>query len=458
MSKGKVFLVGAGPGDPDLLTRRAFGLMHHCDVVCYDKLVSPAILSCIPDHVQLFEVGYRGYRHCHIDYGMHPDVIQFALEGKQVLRLKAGDPCIFGRITEECRTLKEHGIDYEIVPGITAALGAAAYSGFPLTSAGIASDVTFASGHQGSASLSSWAALGQSSGTLVLYMGAKKLAQHAERLIEQGRCPTTPVAHISSATCASHIVTKGSLATIGEQVLALDNHEPALVVMGDVVTQADELEWRHLLPLSGGRVLLCGHYSNADLLKSSGAEIFNAPSPQLDSFVDLSLLSELCQFSALLFADAAAVKLWWQGLIDNQWDVRRFSMPISAENTEAAQALKQVGIVADVTPEAGLYNCAVLSVPAGAERQSACHGVYRYLGSRRYPLFRFQLPAIDWLLVDDIAQAKSLLLQHSGLQQATIVALNEEAQNWADTLPNGQLTLATLEAKLRGKHEVMDVV
>ncbi len=90
-------------------------------------------------------------------------------------------------------------------------------------------------------------------------------------------------------------------------------------------------------------------------------------------------------------------------------------MPISAENTEAAQALKQVGIVADVTPEAGIYNCAVLSVPAGAERQSASHGVYRYLGSRRYPLFRFQLPAINWLLVDDIAQAKSLLLQHSGV-------------------------------------------
>ncbi len=106
MSEGKVFLVGAGPGDPDLLTRRAFDLMHHCDVVCYDKLVSPAILSCIPDYVQLFEVGYRGYRHCHIDYGMHPDVIQFALEGKQVLRLKAGDPCIFGRITEECRKLE----------------------------------------------------------------------------------------------------------------------------------------------------------------------------------------------------------------------------------------------------------------------------------------------------------------------------------------------------------------
>ncbi|OLQ80539.1 uroporphyrinogen-III C-methyltransferase [Photobacterium proteolyticum] len=455
---GKVFLVGAGPGDPDLLTRRAFDLMHRCDVVCYDKLVSPAILACVPDHIELFEVGYRGYRHCHIDYGMHPEVINFAKQGKHVLRLKAGDPCIFGRITEECRNLQEHGIDYEIVPGITAALGAAAYSGFPLTSAGIASDVTFASGHQGSTSLSSWAALGQSSGTLVLYMGAKKLAQHAEQLMDQGRCPTTPVAHISSATCASHTVTKGSLATIGDQILALDNHDPALVVMGNVVNLVDELSWRQGMPLSGSRVLLCGQYSGLDKLKLSGAEIYNAPEPQLESFVDQSLLTELCQYSVLSFVDSASVTLWWQGLRRHKWDIRRFSMLICAESTEAAKALMQLGIVADSSSDTGIYNRAVLSVPVGAKRNSRGHGMERCLGSRHYPPMRVELPRVDWLIVEDTAQAKSLLPQLPELAHAVIIALNDEAVEWASSLPNEQLPITTFEAMLELKNEVLDVV
>ncbi|PSW05972.1 uroporphyrinogen-III C-methyltransferase [Photobacterium lipolyticum] len=462
MSEGKVFLVGAGPGDPDLLTRRAFNLMHSCDVVCYDKLVSPAILACVPDHVQLYEVGYRGYRHCHIDYGMHPDVINFALQGKQVLRLKAGDPCIFGRTTEECRNLNEHGIDYEIVPGITAALGAAAYSGFPLTSAGIASDVTFASGHQSSKALSSWAALGQSSGTLVIYMGAKKLAQHAQKLIEQGRCPTTPVAHISSATCASHTVTKGTLATIGELVLALDNHDPALVVMGGVVAQADELGWRHLLPLSGERALLCGpsfhmNDSHSAQLKSAGAEVFEAPSCQLESYVDEDLLAELCQLPALKFADVAAVTLCWQGVNDYQWDLRRFAMPIGAENAETAQALKQIGIIAETLPEAVSENCVVLSVPSETECQAAHNSLHRYIGCRRPVPLRFQLPEINWLMVEDIIQAESLLSQQPGLKQATIIPLNETARHWAGTLPNCQWDLATFEAVLHKDDEVKNV-
>lgn len=118
MSKGKVYLVGSGPGDPRLLTCRAKQLLSKTDVVCYDKLVNAAILSLIPEDVEMHEVGYRGYQGTHIDYGMHPEVIEFALRGKNVTRLKAGDPCIFGRTTEECRSLKELGIAYEIIPGI----------------------------------------------------------------------------------------------------------------------------------------------------------------------------------------------------------------------------------------------------------------------------------------------------------------------------------------------------
>ena len=460
MNVGKVFLVGAGPGDPDLLTRRAFDLMQRCDVVCYDKLVSPAILASVPDHVELYEVGYRGYKNCHIDYGMHPDVIDFALQGKQVLRLKAGDPCIFGRTTEECTNLKERGIEYEIIPGITAALGAAAYSGFPLTSAGVASDVTFVSGHQSSKTLSSWAALGQSSGTLVLYMGAKKLAQHASKLIEQGRCDTTPVAHISSATCANHTVTIGTLATIGEKVMALDNHAPALVIMGDVVLQAETLGWRHQLLFVGQRALVCGQYFNAPQLKELGAEIYLAPEASLESMVSSELLTTLSELPALQFSDVAAVRLWWQGLKECQWDLRRFMMPIGASDSAVALALKELGImVVDVpesTPKLSVIEYSDLTETSTTivKLTTANHYV---MGRRRRQPLRFPLPDIQWLLVDDIAQADYLLSQHDGLKQATIVALNEATHEWAERHGYQQQERQIFEAAFNGLDEVNNV-
>lgn len=468
MNAGKVFLVGAGPGDPNLLTRRAFELMQRCDVVCYDKLVGPAILACVPDHVELYEVGYRGYKNCHIDYGMHPEVINFALQGKQVLRLKAGDPCIFGRTTEECQNLREQGIEYEIIPGITAALGAAAYSGFPLTSAGVASDVTFVSGHQSSKTLSSWASLGQSSGTLVLYMGAKKLAQHATKLIEQGRCHTTPVAHISSATCANHTVTTGTLATIGEKVLALNNHAPALVIMGDVVLQAETLGWRHRLPLVGQRVLVSGQYAYLDRIKEAGAEIYHTPEAALESTVSAALLTTLSEQSALQFSDVAAVQLWWQGLRDYQWDLRRFMMPIGASNSAVALALQERGVmpvdVPEDTPKLSVIDnsepseaIVKLATAVAVERSGYDAKTHFIVGRRRRQPFRFPLPDIQWLLVDDIAQADYLLSQHDGLKQATIVTLNGAAHQWAERNGYQQQDRQLFEAAFNTLHEVNNV-
>ena len=471
MNAGKVFLVGAGPGDPDLLTRRAFDLMQRCDVVCYDKLVSPAILACVPDHVELFEVGYRGYKNCHIDYGMHPDVIDFALQGKQMLRLKAGDPCIFGRTTEECQNLREQGIEYEIIPGITAALGAAAYSGFPLTSAGVASDVTFVSGHQSSKTLSSWASLGQSSGTLVLYMGAKKLAQHASKLINQGRCHSTPVAHISSATCANHTVTTGTLASIGEKVMALDNHDPALVIMGDVVLQAETLGWRHLLPLVGQRVLICGQYFNAAQLKEAGAEIYRAPEASLESAVSFDLLTALSQLPALQFSDVAAVRLWWQGLQEYQWDLRRFMMPIGASHSAVALALKELGImvagVSENTAKLSVIddsdltetNATIVKLVTDLEiaHRASDSATHYAMGIRHMQPLRFPLPDIQWLLVDDTAQADYLLSQHDGLKKALIVALNEDAKTWADHKGYHQQDRQIFEAVFSASYEVNNV-
>lgn len=246
LEKGKVYLIGAGPGDPALLTCRAREILDNCDVVCYDKLVSQEILDTIPAHIEMREIGYRGYNKTHLDYGMHPEVIECAKQNKVVARLKTGDPCIFGRTTEECRDLNQHGIPFEIIPGISAALGAASYTGFPLTSGGIASSVTFISGHKHSKTMASLAS--HADGTLVLYMGSKHLAEHVEKLIDAGKAPNTAIAYIVNATCNDQQTIVGTLETIEHNVnQQLTSDGPAIIIVGDVVKQIQEFNPKEIL-------------------------------------------------------------------------------------------------------------------------------------------------------------------------------------------------------------------
>ena len=411
-SPGKVYLVGSGPGDPGLLTCRARELIESCDVICYDKLISPAILALAPATTPLLVTGYRGYCGAGVDYGMHPSVLEQALAGKSVLRLKSGDPFIFGRATEECSDLQRHGIQYEVVPGITAALGASAYAGFPLTSAGLASDVTIASGHQSSKTLTSWAALGASSGTLVLYMGAKKLAQHAARLIEEGRDPETPVAHISAATTAHQQVTTGTLATIGEQVLALDNPHPALVIMGSVVALREQLDWRCQLPLSGQQVLFVGAGVGAGAedkqaclarrLRDAGAIVTTAPKVRCQHSWDESQWQRVTEVNQLHFNDPEAVASWWQKLTDNQLDLRHIHWQISAAEQTTLDALNRVGIF-DVLSEQ--------SKPAQALSLGCEHRADIGCWREQVSELAYQLQRPDIAVVTSLAACKALLEQ-----------------------------------------------
>ncbi|EDQ01667.1 uroporphyrinogen-III C-methyltransferase [Shewanella benthica] len=345
---GKVFLVGAGPGSPDLLTWRAIKLMQHCDVVCYDLLVSPAILSLVPSDKEMLAVGYRGYCGTSIEYGMHPDVIAQALAGKNVLRLKSGDPFIFGRGTEECRCLNHHGIEYEVVPGITSALGAAAYAGFPLTSNGLASDVTFASGHRASSVLNNWASMGQSSGTLVLYMAAKKLAQHAARLIEQGRDPETAVALVSSATRHNQRLLTTTLAKIDE-VMDNDMHQdgsPVLVIMGQVVALAPELSWHDKLPLTGNCIMMDqSQAAIAEVLRMAGAEIILSPAVTKQYGFAAEDWAQILKAPSLWLENIDAVKGLEQSAKDEGLDVRQWSWQLSgSQPVQAYLADKGINI------------------------------------------------------------------------------------------------------------------
>lgn len=233
--RGRVLLVGAGPGDPDLLTVRALRAIQQARVVAYDELVSSEILALAPRDAELVPVGRRRGT-CPDAPAIHPLVLERALEGLDVVRLKGGDPMIFGRGGEEAAQLAALRIPFEIVPGISAALGAAASTGIPLTHRDAASSVAFVTAHKRlDAAGDELAVRVPREGTVVLYMGLSTLRAASAALIRAGRSPSTPVAVVSHATLPSERTVVADLATVADAAEAARLEAPALVVVGDVV-------------------------------------------------------------------------------------------------------------------------------------------------------------------------------------------------------------------------------
>ena len=239
---GKVFLVGAGPGDPELLTIKAYRLLQTVDVLVYDRLVSTEILDMVPRGVECISVGKEPGHHCVPQDSINELIVALARTGKCVLRLKGGDPYVFGRGGEEAEVLVAAGIPFEVVPGITSAAGASTYCGIPLTHRDYAQSVTFATGHLKDDSPDlDWPALARKNSTLVIYMGLSSLEQIAARLVEFGRSSTTPVAVVHRATQSDQEVLIGTLEDIAKKVSANGMRSPASIIIGEVVALHEKL-------------------------------------------------------------------------------------------------------------------------------------------------------------------------------------------------------------------------
>jgi uroporphyrin-III C-methyltransferase len=242
VQRGKVWLVGAGPGDPDLLTVKAHRLVSQADVLAYDELVSPEVLALAPEAAERIPVGRRAQGCRHHEARIHPLVVVRALEGREVVRVKGGDPMVFGRGGEEAEELAAARVPFELVPGISAALGAAASTGIPLTHRDVASSVTFATAHAATGEVDLDLAT-HGSGTIVFYMGLGRMEVTCASLIAGGRRSDTPAAVVSRATRPDQRVVVGTIADIAARARAQAVEAPALLLVGEVVahrTQSTE--------------------------------------------------------------------------------------------------------------------------------------------------------------------------------------------------------------------------
>ena len=250
-SPGLVSLIGAGPGDPGLITVKGMRCLEQAEAVVYDYLANDELLDYCPPWVERHYVGKRAGAHCLSQNAINTLLIDLALQGKRVARLKGGDPFVFGRGGEEAQALEQAGVRWEVVPGISSGVAAPAYAGIPVTHRDWASSVAFVTGHEDPRRPEgrvNWEGLAQSADTLVIFMGLHKLTQISRRLIAGGRSPETPAAAVRWGTHPEQETVVSTLGTIADDVAAAGLESPAIIVVGEVVRLRDELRWFETQP------------------------------------------------------------------------------------------------------------------------------------------------------------------------------------------------------------------
>jgi uroporphyrinogen III methyltransferase/synthase len=377
-----VYLVGAGPGDPGLATVRALELIARADSIVYDRLVSRALLEAAREDADLVDVGKRPGNPGIGQDGINRLLVELAGAGKRVLRLKGGDPFVFGRGGEEAEALAEAGIPFEVVPGITAGVAAPAYAGIPVTHRDEASAVAFVTAHEDPSKPESaldWAALAAFPGTLVFYMGVRTLGAVAERLVQNGRPASEPAAVIERGTLPGQRVVTAPLSRIAERVAEEAIQPPALTVVGPVAALRDRLAWLERAPLHGRKIVITRARAQASglaaRLSDLGAEVVEAPAikivPTLDRTDVRRAIERIADFDLICLTSPNGADLLLDALAAQGLDARALAgATLAAIGAGTAAALADRGLRADVVPERSIAeSLAAELVTHGVERK-----------------------------------------------------------------------------------------
>ena len=360
--KGRVYLVGAGPGDPGLLTLRGKELLGRANVVVFDHLVSNRLLDYAPPAAERIYVGKQASDHTLSQDQINKLLVERASRGQVVVRLKGGDPFVFGRGGEEALALAEAGISFEVVPGVTAAVAAAAYAGIPVTHRQIASSLALITGHEtpdkDEPSLD-WKVLAAWEGTLAFYMGLENLEPICRRLVAEGMAPGTPAAAIRWGTTPRQRTVTGTVASLPQDVQKANLQPPAVILVGKVVALREKLAWFEKRPLLGRRIVVTRARATASTfaarLEELGAEVIEAPAIRIEPLEDPSALrqaaAEAGNYDWIVFTSASAAGAFFGALHDAGLDARALaSCRIAAIGPATAERLGHFGIRPDVRP------------------------------------------------------------------------------------------------------------
>lgn len=361
MKQGKVILVGAGPGDPDLLTIKGRRALEEAQVVVYDRLVSPEILALIPEDAECINVGKEANHHPVPQSQINEILLHKAQEGKRVVRLKGGDPFLFGRGGEELELLCQHGVDFQEIPGITSAIAAPAYGGIPITHRDFCSSVHIITGHQraGKQLHINFPALVEAGGTLVFLMGVGTLPQICQGLLEAGMDPAMPAATVERGTRSDQRVTLGTVAVLPRLAEERQVHSPAIIIVGRVCTLSENFNWFDRLPLKGKTVIVTRPRDRAGTishrLRDLGARVVEYPCIETQPLTEQTAmdhaLAHMEAYSHLVFTSAAGVKTAMEHLFSTGRDVRALgTVRLAAIGPGTDAELRRYGLRANLIP------------------------------------------------------------------------------------------------------------
>ncbi len=487
--RGKVYLVGAGPGAPELITLRAVRVLGRADAILYDYLVNPRILRFAKPGAELISLGRHGVSRIWSQQEINETMLKLAQAGKVVVRLKGGDPAVFGRLAEELDYLSEHSVAFEVVPGVTAASALSAYAGIALTDRDVASAVALVTGQCSDIAEGTpldYRGLASFPGTLVFYMGVTSAHRWVQELIAAGKDPATPAALVRRASLADQLVIRCTLEEIPHQIQRRRIRPPALIVIGSVAAASEKRSWFERLPLVGRSILVTRPEEQADQLAEPlaelGAEVLVQPAIRIEppaswEPVDAAI-GRLTQFSWIVFSSSNGVHYFLNRLRDLGRDWRALGhCRLAAIGPGTARALATYGLLCDLQPERYtaddlaqvLKNCVggqrILLVRAsrGREvlRQELSSVAAEVVQVVAYQSIDVQQPdsevtrrlaegRIDWITVSSSAIARSLAtLFGSNLANAKLASISPITSHTLRQLgyaPTVEATAATMSA------------